>query len=82
MTWTNISLQKSRRQNSTVFRLDGKKICKVTFLNTLQELTVLCEQLLINKRMTTKRMTVEGKQEELTLKRYYDHLKTISKNFQ
>ena len=26
---------KSRRQNSRVFRLDGKEVCKVMFLNTL-----------------------------------------------
>ena len=34
-TWTNINPEKSRRQNSRVFRLDGKEICKVMFLNTL-----------------------------------------------
>ena len=34
-TWTTVSPKKSSRQNSWVFRLDGKEICKVMFLNTL-----------------------------------------------
>ena len=31
-TRTNVSPQKSRRQNRRVFRLDGKEVCKVMFL--------------------------------------------------
>ena len=34
-TQTNVSPKKSRQQNSRVFRLDGKEICKVMFLNNL-----------------------------------------------
>ena len=69
-TWTNINPEKSRRQNSRVFRLDGKEICKVMFLNTLA-ITDRVMRTAINKSKNGyTEKTTEGTQEELTLKRY------------